>query len=354
MILAAKDRLKKLVDDLISPFPLPRHGIKRFGSSSYVHFSRFVNGSLAAVLSKHATELFTLEPTSPNLPGWFLTTQLNQAGLEMDINFTCSDCFPAHPRSRAVEMESSRDSCGEILLLQHRILLHLDHDDGDEDENEKSWQSHADLSHEVQKRASEIFASYGLKVGAEWAKSSGVFHPDNFGCLPAFPDLTDCLMRSQLHLMIDCGNFDFLALLFKSEPKITELKDRQDILGRTPLLIACQDTWKGEAVEILLEEKADPGLATIYGSLPLHYAAAKGSVEICELLLMHKARFDIKAVDSAGKTALDYANEKRHQKVVDLLSAEYAAADREEEELRRARSLEVGTVNYEVLEPYDL
>ena len=132
---------------------------------------------------------------------------------------------------------------------------------------------------------------------------------------------------------------------------VSKLKDKQDILGRTALLIACQKEWK-EAVKWLLEEEADPEITTIYGSLPLHYAAANDSIEICKLLLAHKARFDMKAVDCIEKTALDYAKAKGYQEVVDLLSAEYAAADREDNELSRARSLQAGSENYEVQGSY--
>ena len=344
MMTTAMDRFKELKDDTASLFFLPNQSRMGIGSRLYLDFSWFVKYSLPQLLSDLSEDLLTLETTSQNLPGWFLTAHLNQYGLEADKNFACSDCFPAHSRSRAGEMESSRDFCGELLLLQHRILLHRFHDDEDEAEDETSWRSHVHLSHEVRERASEIFASCGLREGAEWAKSFGVYHPDVLTCYLPGPteNFSDCLERSWLHMRMDSvDNWDDVDSIVSSVD-VSIVKDRRDILGRTALIIACREAWT-ETVRWLLEEEADPGLTTIYGSLPLHYAAAKGSIDICQLLLSHKTRFDIKAKDCAGKTALDYAREYERQDVVNLLSAEYVAAYLEDDELRRARSLQAGT-----------
>jgi len=336
MIVAAKNQLKELEKHLISLFPSLSHVTQETNAYSYSRFSLFIE-RLATVLSKHAMELFTLEPTSRNLPDWFLANHLNQYGLEAENNFACSKCFPTHSRSSASGLESAQDTCGELLLLQHRVVC-LDNDDI------KYWEAHVRLAHEVQKRASEIFESHGFHESAKWANSLGVYYPEivRYYVLGSTENFSDCLERSWLHIRMDHANHGkrhLLELAFSID--VSDLKDRQDIFGRTILIIACQEGWEG-TVEWLLEEEADPGLTTIYGSLPLHYAAAKGLVRICEQLLAHKARFDIRAKDCVGKTALDYAREKEHQDVVDLLSAEYAAADGEDEELSQARSLQAG------------
>jgi len=343
-MVAANDRLKRLEKDLISFFPFPSHAPKKTESSSYYNFSGFVHTRLATVLYIHATELYTLEPTSPNLPGWFLTTHLNQAGFESEIDFACSDCFPAHPRSRAVEIESSRDSCSELLLLQHRVVVH------DECEGSELWETLVRLSHEVQGEASGMLESHGLHENATWAKSLGVYHPDILlFLLPGTTqNFSECLERSWLHMRMDnVDGWDDVDSIGSSVVDVSIVKDGQDILGRTALIIACQEAWT-EIVGWLLEEEADPGLTTIYGSLRLHYAAVNGSINICEQLLAHKTRFDIKAKDCVGKTALDYAREKENQDVVGLLSAEYAVADQALEKLERARSLQAGLETHEV------
>jgi len=345
MMMAAKDRLIELKKEITSLFPLLQLTTLMNRSSSYSEFMDFVENGLPSVLDEHRL-LLTHYPSSQNLPGWFLTTHLNRPSLWENNNFACSECFPVHSRSSVGELASSQDTCGELLLLQHRIVHHDEHES-------EYWEAHVRLAHEVQRRASELFESYGFPESAKWVNSLGVYHPETFSyCLPgSTANLSDCLERSQLHLCMDYGDFSDLESLRESGLDVSKLKDYQDILGRTPLLIACQETWE-EAVVRLLEENADPGLSTMYGSLPLHYAAAKGSIDICQLLLSHKTRFDIKAEDCVGKTALDYARENEHQDVVNLLSAEYAAADQALEELERARSLQAGLENHEVQGSY--
>jgi len=349
MMLAAKDRLQELEDDMTSLFPLSKPTTQNIGSSSYSEFSRFAKHDLVEILYRHSNKLLAQKSTSQDLPGWFLITHLDQYSLLEDDNFACSECSTENSRSSPSELGSPQDTCGELLLLQHRAICHYDYEDYGYYSSEY-WDAHVHLSHEVQKRASELFESHGFYESAECAKSFGVYHPDVlWRHIPdSFEDLSDwdCLERSQLHMCMDDPGYHGLDDL-----NISELKDRQDMLGRTPLLIACREGWY-EDIEILLEEEADPGLTTIYGSLPLHYAAAKGSVHICEQLLAHKARFDIQAKDCVGKTALDYAREKKRQGVVDLLSAEYAVADQALEGLERARSLLTGFDNHEVQGSY--
>jgi len=342
-MLAAKDRLEQLMRGLLYPFAVRSHIQPGYGTK-YRQFLDFVNNELPDIIPECSEELLCLDPSSHNLPGWFLITSLDQTYCGADNNLACSECRE-HSRSRDRGLKSSQDTCGELLLLQHRVMWHhLDIDD-------EVCQVHSHLSHEVQKRASEIFKSFGIHEGAKWAKSFGVYHPDALECyIPGSTEvLYDCLERTRLHFRMD--NMDYCCPELEPGLDVSKLKDNQDILGRTALLIACQKGWK-KGVEGFLNERADPGLATICGSLPLHYAAARGSINICKLLLAHKKRFDIKAVDCAGNSVLDYAMGKKHQDVVDLLSAKYMAEDRENQELERSRSLEAGIVNHQVQGSY--
>jgi len=334
MIMTANDRLKELEDDMTSLFSLPKPTTQNIGSSSYSDFSWFVHHTLTLVVKEHYTELLTQKPTSENLPGWFLMTHLIQYSLSEDDNLACSECFPAVSRLGASVLGNPQDTCSELLLLQHRVVCHIAEDDG-------YWEAHVNLSHEVKKRAGEILVSHGLPASAKWAKSLGVYHPEFLLYYVSDPteDLSDCLERSWLHLRMDDVDCLDDGDSFRTSLDVSIVKDEQDILGRTALIIACQEAWPG-TVRWLLEEEADPGLTTMYGSLPLHYAAAKGSIDICQLLLSHKTKFDIKAKDCVYKTPLDYARGKGHYEVVKLLSAEYAAADQALEELERERSLQ--------------
>jgi ankyrin repeat protein len=272
-----------------------------------------------------------MDPSSQNLPGWFFIASLSRSENDLDINFACSDCYPVHPRT-AHRLENSQDACSQLLLLQHHLMMHGD--------TENWQQKHADLSLKVAERASATFKSFVSNKTAEYAEEIGVYHPDYLSLILSGPteDLKDCLERSRLHLYMDNEGCDPLFEMLRLDHDILKFKDKQDILGRTALLIACRYEWD-DAVEILLEQQADPGLATVYGSLPLHYAAVMGSIGICEQLLAHKTRFDMKARDRLGKTALNWAKEMGEQDVVELLSAEYAAADREEE-MRRSSEVE--------------
>jgi hypothetical protein len=100
--------------------------------------------------------------------------------------------------------------------------------------------------------------------------------------------------------------------------EVESLHQVQDRLDRTLLHLLCQ---KGsyEFVERSLQIGADPSATTIYGHLPLHYAAQRGDFDICELLLRYKEMFDIGQIDKYGNTACDYASWENHQRVKSLL-----------------------------------
>jgi hypothetical protein len=355
MMRAAANLLKHLKKHLISPFSFDEYQIWRPEGYKYRTLINFTERDIPDALHQCSEDLLTMDPSSQNLPGWFFIASLSRSEDETDINFACSNCYPADPPSTTPVLECSQDACSQLLLLQHHFAWHGD--------AENHQQKHADLSLKVAERASATFKFFVSNKTAEYAEEIGVYHPiyhpDYLSHMLSGPteDLKDCLERSRLHLCMDDEGSDQLQEMLRSDHDVLTLKDKQDILGRTILLIACQQGWD-ECVEIFLEQQADPGLATVYGSLPLHYAAATGSIDICKQLLAHKTRFDIKAKDFMGKTALDWAEEKRHQDVVDLLSAEYAAADREEEMRRSsgfeavARSFEAGVERYNAQRPY--
>ena len=74
--------------------------------------------------------------------------------------------------------------------------------------------------------------------------------------------------------------------------------------GQTPLHLAAQ---KGhlKICEYLLAEGADVGAADKYGNTPLHLAASNAQVEVCRLLLRERA--DVNARDVNGETPLHHA-----------------------------------------------
>jgi len=120
----------------------------------------------------------------------------------------------------------------------------------------------------------------------------------------------DCLGRTQLHRLldqIDPSDLEEDWILRECiESRSDEGFDVQDVLGRTPLHIACQKGWV-HGVSSMLQHGADSSVSTIYGSLTLHYAAAQGSHHIYQLLSMNRDNVDFEARDCAEKTPFQYA-----------------------------------------------
>lgn len=93
----------------------------------------------------------------------------------------------------------------------------------------------------------------------------------------------------------------------------------QDILGRTLLHIACEQSSTA-AVRNLLASGANASLITVYGSLPLHFAAARGYHGICSLLLgVTVLGYDVNLPDSQDNTALYYAVNSKNVELVRFL-----------------------------------
>jgi ankyrin repeat protein len=72
-----------------------------------------------------------------------------------------------------------------------------------------------------------------------------------------------------------------------------------------------------QIVKMLLEAGADPNARQERGFVPLHDAAANGSIPLVELLLKHGARADVKSDE--GKTPADMAGDRGHKDVVEML-----------------------------------
>ncbi len=122
---------------------------------------------------------------------------------------------------------------------------------------------------------------------------------------------------SPLHLAAGFGGPEATALLLSHGAHIHRF-------SRNPMhnqaLHACvalsQDS---ETVRLLIEQGADVNMAQAGGYTPLHQAAAAGSTELVEVLL--KAGANPVTPCNQGKTPADYARDRKHDGVVQLLSA---------------------------------
>ncbi|KAK0744901.1 ankyrin repeat-containing domain protein [Apiosordaria backusii] len=138
----------------------------------------------------------------------------------------------------------------------------------------------------------------------------------------SFWSLQDCLGYSILHgILEELGRGSFSLLpeeanhLFSNIGTHCVQHNRRDIYGRSVLHIATQYNVP-VAVQALLQSGVSPDDCTYTGSLPLHYAAALGHVEICETLLMRTKK--LTCLDQHHRTPLDYALRVGNRDIVRL------------------------------------
>eukprot|EP00742_Colponemidia_sp_Colp-10_P003355 GILJ01003574.1.p1 GENE.GILJ01003574.1~~GILJ01003574.1.p1 ORF type:complete len:460 (+),score=63.69 GILJ01003574.1:43-1380(+) len=105
-----------------------------------------------------------------------------------------------------------------------------------------------------------------------------------------------------------------------NSPSLSSFIDASERFGgmRTALYCAAERGFL-PIVETLLAHGADPNKGTTKNGFPLHIAARMGNVEICKLLVQHKANVD--AVTEDGRTALTTASFYGQHKTVDFLLA---------------------------------
>ena len=133
----------------------------------------------------------------------------------------------------------------------------------------------------------------------------------------------DCLGRTKLHQHLDSDmRFDLKA--GENEYDFKEDINTPDVLGRTPLHIACAKNQQAGAVEWLLKHGAHSNSATDTGATPLHLAAVNGNESLCKLLIKSPdVQMNAIMEDEFGcktSTALHLAVSKRHHYIVRLLA----------------------------------
>jgi len=151
-----------------------------------------------------------------------------------------------------------------------------------------------------------------------------------FGNIPLRNSL-DLLGRSWLHLILDVAPrasaralwkdcLDVLQSKIQADDNIHDGIDKTDILGRAVLHIACKKGYSGIAMA-LMDKGANPMQRATGGLVPLHFAAASGSLDICNDLLHRIPQVDIGTVDAVGRIPIDYAIANKQYPVARLLSS---------------------------------
>jgi len=212
----------------------------------------------------------------------------------------CSSATIGH---RVVRDVDDRDSDG--LTALHRAAR-----DGDLEAAENLIiQRHAD----VNAKTNNVFEATPLHLAA-WEG-----HKDVVQLLlshSADVDATDKFKGTMaIHMAASRGHKDVVELLLSHTADINVKFDNK----ATALHLAA---WNGhkDVVELLLSHSADVDATdNRYGYTALHWAARGGHKDVVEVLLSHSAQVDAK--DDDGKTALQIAEQKGFDGIVQLLKA---------------------------------
>ncbi|EUC50111.1 hypothetical protein COCMIDRAFT_32672 [Bipolaris oryzae ATCC 44560] len=242
----------------------------------------------------------------------------------------------------------SMDLCRNFVLKEHVLQCHGD--EFNKDELEEEIQMYTKLSLEVPQKIGMVLEALGFSNLAEQSRSIGLFRDDWVIWLDRRIPISqsgglDCLRRTEFHRILDYSfkeDQELSHILGQAEHLQNDVSvwNSQDILGRTPLHILCQFEENDTAIELLqgaLEAGANSGIATIHGTIPLHHAAANGSVDMCNILVKHGGKSDMEVEQCSKRTALGLAVVNKQDKVVDLLKDYYTHAGMKGEVARADR-----------------
>ena len=120
-----------------------------------------------------------------------------------------------------------------------------------------------------------------------------------------------------LHLAAGFGGPQATALLLAHGAHVHRFS--RNPMRNQPLHACIALSQDCETVRLLITQGADVNMEQAGGYTPLHQAAAAGNAELVRMLL--EAGANPKCVCHQGKTPADYARERHHDAVVQLLSA---------------------------------
>jgi hypothetical protein len=281
-----------------------------------------------AIESKLLKITSALAATSSSIPsGLPLTVLLAQILTTESRTYMCPICEPQYQGKILDAISQENEFYGELLVRQYRLVKHFEVEDAhdlDEDLFHREVHRYLALSARFSARAHLRFKFLGMLEAAAISLKLSIYHPDTIGeyTFKIGEDPDDCLSRTSIHSWLDHTAPNRLPKdLEQLEPESRDwvFVNDQDILSRTPLHIACQHGWV-EGVKALLALGANTATKTIYGSTPLHYAAVRGSMEICHFLLQQGSD-QLVVVDCEGYTARHYALKNGHIGVANLLQS---------------------------------
>ncbi|KAH7360038.1 ankyrin repeat-containing domain protein [Pyrenochaeta sp. MPI-SDFR-AT-0127] len=223
----------------------------------------------------------------------------------------CLICNSTRDQKHIEELKHHGDMTGEFFARQRRLVTHFQ----DKIHSATSPLRITDETDPLKRLKVDILAKARSTMKPfdppDLALMGLFYHPEIYSTY-AYAEIaeTDCLGRTSVHQWLDSApaKLNGQDVYTLEQGLCPDIINKTDILGRSLLHLACQRSWE-EGVEALLRSDAQPHERTVYGHLPLHYAAANGSSKICNMLIK-KERFtlgDVAYLDCEGNSALYYA-----------------------------------------------
>ncbi|KAF1849974.1 uncharacterized protein K460DRAFT_411769 [Cucurbitaria berberidis CBS 394.84] len=325
----AMERLRGLQREIFQPFLNTALQIipERRTSERMEILSDFMETCLTPIFLDVANELRETGLHMKHLPAFMFPSLIGSTLLNALPTLSCPVCTLPVPEFAHLVLQQGYPVGRNFLIFQNQLLKHAEVDHStqapvDGVQLKDTVFRYVQLNYEVQEKAHDFFSGPEFSSTALPSEGIGLYHPQGVGyqLFLQREEVVDCLGRSPLHFWLDgiSCDCDDTELEILQEPMILLNINKSDILSRTPLHIACQHGWEA-TTHALLDFGADPHKATIYGSLPLHYAAAKGFVVICKLLLAHMDVGVVDSKDCEGNDAARYALDNNHVEVYKLI-----------------------------------
>lgn len=250
----------------------------------------------------------------------------NRTLVDQDVDKYCPIC-PIDCRTLEDTLEDDIASAWEMCRRRHEMHMNAPSHETDGAKVFKEFIKYSALSRVLVHAIERALSKSDVLSTSETSQIISepiLYHDDRTSLGYCYLITPDCLLRNNFHRWLDqmwlSDVVGDLELEDRFQYGFERDENNADVLGRTPLHIACQKGW-GAYVRMMLEHDIDVDTATVYGHSPLHYAAARGSLEICRMLLEFEDQHDIGRKDCKGRTARVYAELGGHKDVIDLLDS---------------------------------